>query len=162
MPNDSTIPSVLDRITIASPCRADWNAMTGDDRRRFCASCKLHVHDIGAMTKAEAIAFLANVGKGRACVRLFRRADGTVLTRDCPVGLRQRLRAAFARASALGLALLTGLASCVRATGGAAAPAWSAKPARAVMGEIEMGDVAAPPAKPLPAAPSPAAPVEPR
>jgi hypothetical protein len=35
------------------------------------------------------------------CVRLYRRADGTVLTRDCPVGLRQRLRRLAWRALAL-------------------------------------------------------------
>ena len=151
MPTTNTTPSLLDRITIASPCSADWNTMSGDDRRRFCAACKLHVHDLGAMTKAEAEALLQQPTNGRVCVRLFRRADGTVLTRDCPVGLRLRLRRAFARALALGVALCTGLASCVRATTGSpaapTAPTAPTKPTRSLMGEIEMGDVAMPPAK---------------
>lgn len=46
--------------------------------------------------------------EGRACLRLYRRADGTVLTRDCPVGLRGYQKrvarvAAAAFASILGL-----------------------------------------------------------
>src|SRR5262245_11754447 len=106
--------SLLDGISIASPCTADWNQMTGDARRRFCAQCKLHVHDLSGMTAAEATSLLSNAAGGRVCVRLFRRADGTVLTRDCPVGLRQKLRAAWARAAALWCALWAGAVSCVR------------------------------------------------
>ena len=30
---------LLSAIQIASPCTADWNAMTGDDRARFCGEC---------------------------------------------------------------------------------------------------------------------------
>lgn len=102
----------LDDVAIASPCSADWNQMVGDDRRRLCAQCKLHVHDLSAMTSEEALAFLQNVGSGRACVRLFRRADGRVLTKDCPVGLRARLRRARARVAALWLALWAGPSAC--------------------------------------------------
>ncbi|MBL8755328.1 MAG: hypothetical protein JNK15_18660 [Planctomycetes bacterium] len=104
--------SGLDRIAVASPCSTDWNAMVGDERRRFCASCRLHVHDLSAMTTAEAEALLRAAGGGRLCVRFFRRADGRVLTRDCPVGLRARVRRAWARAAALWCALWTGTAAC--------------------------------------------------
>ena len=45
---------LLARVAIASPCTADWNTMAGDERRRFCTSCRLHVHDLSAMTAAEA------------------------------------------------------------------------------------------------------------
>jgi hypothetical protein len=127
--------SLLDGISIASPCTADWNQMAGDARRRFCAQCKLHVHDLSGMTAAEATALLRTAAQGRVCVRLFRRADGTVLTRDCPVGLRQRLRRAWARAAALWCALWTGTAACTR----------QAPPVPPKMGEAVMGDVAAPP-----------------
>lgn len=125
--------------------------MSGDDRRRFCASCKLHVHDLSAMTKMQALAFLQRVGQGHACVRLFRRADGTMLTRDCPVGVRQRMRRMIARAAALWVALATGLAACVRQSSGSltnapAVPTKSPEPSpRVLMGEMEMGDVASPP-----------------
>lgn len=123
--------SLLDGISIASPCTADWNQMQGDDRRRFCASCKLHVHDLSGMTANEALALLQK-GEGRTCVRFFRRADGTVLTRDCPVGLRQKLRAMWARAAALWCALWAGSAACSR-------QAESPQPPR--MGRPQLGEV---------------------
>jgi hypothetical protein len=59
--------------------------MIGDARSRFCESCQLHVFNVAAMTADEATA-LIHEREGRLCVRLFRRADGTVLTSDCPVG----------------------------------------------------------------------------
>src|SRR6516162_5769665 len=79
----------LDDIQIASPCRASWDAMTGDDRARFCGECQKHVYDLSRLTAAEAAA-LIEAKEGRVCVRLYRRWDGTVLTADCPVGLSWR------------------------------------------------------------------------
>jgi hypothetical protein len=77
----------LDNIHIASPCSADWNEMYGDDRKRFCGDCKLNVYNLSDMTRDEAENLLM-ISEGRLCVRFFRRADGTVLTRNCPVGWR--------------------------------------------------------------------------
>ena len=102
--------SALDLVQVASPCHVSWNEMTGDDRQRFCRQCNLHVYDLSGMTRDEAESFVAGAS-GRTCVRLFRRADGTVLTRDCPVGLRaMRLRFIRAAAALAGmiLALVTG------------------------------------------------------
>jgi hypothetical protein len=85
--------SLLDQIQIASPCSASWDAMKGDDRVRFCESCKLHVYNLSAMTRHEAEALVERT-EGRLCAGFHRRPDGTVLTRDCPVGLaaaRRRL-----------------------------------------------------------------------
>lgn len=79
--------TILDNIRIASPCSADWSAMVGDDRSRFCGSCQKHVYNLSAMTADEA-AQLIREREGNLCGRLFRRADGTVLTSDCPVGVR--------------------------------------------------------------------------
>src|ERR671916_798746 len=78
---------LLNRLRIASPCTVGWERMTGDERVRFCEQCNLHVYNISAMTEAE-VASLIKSQEGRLCARLYRRADGTVLTRDCPVGLR--------------------------------------------------------------------------
>ena len=66
--------------------------MIGNDRVRHCASCKKDVHDLSAMTREEIDAFLdraASTGP-TPCVSLFQRADGTILTADCPVGVRRR------------------------------------------------------------------------
>jgi hypothetical protein len=93
----------LDLIEVASPCEASWDEMTGDERMRFCGQCKLHVYNISEMEREEAERFIRS-REGRTCVRFYRRQDGTVLTKDCPVGLRA-LRQRFAR----GVAALVGL-----------------------------------------------------
>jgi molybdate-binding protein len=41
------------------------------------------------MTGAEAESFLRErLPQGRVCVRLYKRADGTIITENCPRGLR--------------------------------------------------------------------------
>lgn len=141
--------NLLDHVSIASPCSADWQDMRGDERRRFCASCKLHVHDLSAMTREQAEDVLRGAGKGRVCVRLFRRADGRVLTRDCPVGWRRQLRAAWVRAAALCISLWSSAVGCVRPQSGAVEP--SPVPT-STPGEYLMGDIV----PPSPSLPSPA------
>lgn len=75
----------LDNIRVASPCNAGWDQMYGDERRRFCSDCKMNVYNLSEMTRVEAESFLMN-SEGRLCVRFYRRRDGTVITKDCPVG----------------------------------------------------------------------------
>src|SRR5215217_962167 len=93
----------LDKIKIASPCGANWNEMRGDNRRRYCTSCKLNVYNLSGMTRAEAESFLIN-SEGRVCLRIHRRTDGTVITRDCPVGW-QKLKRKVSRTAAAVFAL---------------------------------------------------------
>lgn len=94
----------LDNIKIASPCPADWNEMYGDDCKRFCSECKLNVYNISNMTRQEAESFLIN-SEGRVCVKFYRRKDGTVLTKDCPVGW-QKLKRKVSRVSTAVFALV--------------------------------------------------------
>jgi hypothetical protein len=76
--------------------------MQGDDRVRHCGQCDLDVYDLSAMRRAEAETFLAErLGKSRTCVRFHRRADGRMLTRDCPVGVRAAWRRVAWAASAV-------------------------------------------------------------
>jgi hypothetical protein len=69
------------------------------------------------MNREEAEAFLRQA-TGRVCVRYYQRHDGTVLTRDCPVGVgivrRARRRLALAAASAFAV-FTTGLGMSLRA-----------------------------------------------
>jgi len=83
---------MLPDLRVASPCTASWEQMTGDDRVRHCAECNLDVYNFSALTPAEIEQLLAASKGQRLCGRLYRRADGTVLTRDCPVGFRARVR----------------------------------------------------------------------
>jgi hypothetical protein len=83
--------ALLDQIRIASPCKASWETMTGDDRVRFCDLCQKRVYNIAGFTAAEA-AELVIRHEGKLCVQVYRRRDGKVLTADCPVGVRQAFR----------------------------------------------------------------------
>jgi len=66
--------------------------MAGDERVRHCTLCSLNVYNFAEMTRDEIGALLTKT-EGRVCARLYRRADGTLLTKDCPRGLRAvRLR----------------------------------------------------------------------
>ena len=106
--------SALDTITISTPCTASWEAMKGDDRKRFCDSCRLHVYDVSAMTRAEAEALIFG-SKTRVCTRLWRRADDTVITKDCVrirLAIERRLRwIRVAAAAILGVIGFTGCES---------------------------------------------------
>jgi hypothetical protein len=95
--------SPLSNLKIAAPCSADWNEMVGDNRKRFCGDCKLNVYNLSGMTKIEAENLLINT-ESRVCVRLYQRADGTVLTENCPVGwakVKQRTKLFVTAAASL-------------------------------------------------------------
>lgn len=77
----------LDTVSVASPCTASWDDMAGTNQVRFCQQCQKNVYNLSAMNRRQAQA-LIHQREGRLCVRFYRRADGTVLTDDCPVGLR--------------------------------------------------------------------------
>ena len=103
----------LDNIRVASPCPASWEDMAGDDRVRFCGECKLNVYNLSAMQRDEAEDLVRNREK-RLCVRFYQRNDGTVLTRDCPVGLRAIARRARARIAAVASFMFVFLLGCGR------------------------------------------------
>ena len=93
--------SPLDHVRIAAPCKADWEQMVGTDRVRFCGQCNLNVYNLSSMTKLDAETLITR-NEGRLCVRFYRRADGSILTENCPVGLRaiRRRVSRVARATA--------------------------------------------------------------
>ncbi len=97
----------LENIRIASPCSADWNQMYGNERKRFCGECKLSVYNLSDMTREEAENFLM-ISEGGICVRFFRRADGTVLTKNCPVGWRL-VKQRVSRVATAAFSLIAGL-----------------------------------------------------
>jgi hypothetical protein len=79
----------LSGVRVASPCSEAWERMEGDERVRHCGRCEKVVYNLTAMTSAQAEALLAS-RSGAMCVRYFQRRDGTVMTTDCPVGIRRR------------------------------------------------------------------------
>jgi len=115
---------MLDDVSIAAPCRASWEQMVGDEHVRFCGQCEKNVYNLSSLPREEAEALLV-AKEGKMCVRLYKRADGTVLTNDCAVGVkkRRRRRAAFATVagSLMAAAAAVGLES--KATMGEPVPA---------------------------------------
>src|SRR5882672_2044827 len=77
----------LDHVRVAAPCQADWDQMIGSDRVRFCGQCSLNVYNLSAMARSDAESLITRT-EGRLCVRFYRRPDGSIITKDCPVGLR--------------------------------------------------------------------------
>jgi hypothetical protein len=63
--------------------------MAGDDRRRFCGRCSLHVHDLSAMREEAVMKLLAGPDP-QLCIRYSVRGDGTAV-----IGGESRLRVAL-------------------------------------------------------------------
>src|SRR5258708_4380153 len=80
-------PFNFDRIRVAAPCSAKWSEMSGDERSRHCALCKKNVYNLSDMSRRAAEALIREK-EGNLCIRFYQRADGTILTDNCPVGLR--------------------------------------------------------------------------
>ena len=100
----------LDHVQVAAPCKADWNQMIGSERMRFCGACNLNVYNLSGMTRSEAESLIAR-NEGRLCVRFYRRGDGSIITQDCPVGLRAIQRRVSYLAKAILATAFTFLAS---------------------------------------------------
>ena len=111
---------VLPNIRVASPCSADWAAMTGDDRVRACADCNKNVYNLSEMTREEAEALIV-AKEGRLCVRYFQRKDGTILLKDCVVGVAQKRKRRVIAAGAAAL-LAGGTGAAYRLTRSEPAP----------------------------------------
>jgi hypothetical protein len=164
----------LESLEIAKPCRADWDKMKGDDHARFCASCTKHVYNLSDMTRLEAEALIRSK-EGEICIRMMRRADGTVITGDRSIGMKM-VRRSFKWTATTVMLLLAPLLT-LGTTLLAASPktkqicssglrnvqpfkaimsAVSPTPPPVVMGEmVVMGRLAAP--TPTPTSPSPSA-----
>lgn len=101
----------LNNLKVASPCSQDWEGMMGDNRKRYCGECKLNVYNLSGMSKTEAENLIMNA-EGRLCVRFYKRADGSVITQNCPVGwakVKQRTRVFATAAFSLIISLFSGL-----------------------------------------------------
>lgn len=121
----------LDQVSIPVPCDVPWESMSGDDRRRFCGACKLHVYDLSRLSRSAAESLIRRKD-GDVCVQLYRRPDGRVATQSCrEVLVRAARRTRVALLAALGL-LVSGAAAfahrVIELGGLNAHRAWEAQP----------------------------------
>jgi hypothetical protein len=104
----------LDDIRVATPCHQSWDGMRGNGRVRRCDRCEKQVFNLSNMPRADAEALLEDHVDG-LCVRFYRRFDGTILTADCPVGVRLRTKArvmwGMTMTAAIGFLALLGVRS---------------------------------------------------
>jgi len=154
-------------LRIASPCKAPWENMDGDQRVRFCRECNRNVYNLSAMTEREARRVVAE-REGRLCVRFYQRRDGTVLTSDCPVGRKRSFLLAGARAAAAVASVAAGITALSACNSVEDEPVRMGEPLMGTPpidgdwdagtgepdepehpGEFIMGDIAIPPHEPL-------------
>jgi hypothetical protein len=138
---------MLDSVRVASPGHASWGEMLGDDRVRFCTSCEKNVFNLSAMPRDDAERLLAERMNGELCVRFFQRADGTIMTQDCPVGVTKRRRKlAVLAAAGAGAMALAATSMFARSMGKPVIGATMGEMAPIDTAPVTMGSAAAPPA----------------
>lgn len=112
-----TDEALVQKLQIAAPCDVPWDSMDGDERTRFCGQCKLNVYNVAEMSTKEA-AELVRQREGRVCLKLYRRKDGTIITDNCPIGLKKtRDRIKRCAVAVLTTLAWVGLISSARAQG---------------------------------------------
>jgi hypothetical protein len=143
---------LLDSLRIASPCKAQWEEMVGDERVRFCGQCSKNVYNLSAMSREDAEE-LVRAKEGNLCARMVQRSDGTVMSADCPVGARKKRVRRTAIAVVSGGLIASGVLSVSTARIGEVHPE-----VRPVQGEHVMGAlfVKPPPAHDTPPSAEPA------
>ncbi|MBL4845013.1 MAG: hypothetical protein JKY65_05780 [Planctomycetes bacterium] len=101
--------SLLDTIEVASPCAESWEAMAGDEFVRHCCRCDNEVYNLSSLPDHEALALLERAAQGeRICARFRKRADGRLVTTDCPSRLRSGRRSSSIWRAAAALLTLVG------------------------------------------------------
>ena len=149
----------LDVIQVAEPCHESWDAMTGDDRVRFCRGCSKHVHNLSAMSRTEAERLVCE-SAGSLCVRFARGEDGRVQTLEYRAPTRRARGWRFwTTVSTCAAALVAGVNGYLWARGKPVPPAVTVMLGEPAVPAVMLGKPAAPvvgmgmfSAPPLPAA----------
>lgn len=101
-------------VRIASPCTTDWDGMVGDDRTRYCPQCQRDVYNFSELSAAE-VERIVLEREGRLCARFYQRADGTMLTKDCPATVTAMVAQRLSRLASAALAAVLGASPAMAA-----------------------------------------------
>lgn len=97
-------------LHIAEPCSKSWDELTGDDARRYCSKCELHVIHGSALTRDEAIRLVQGSSE-RVCMSFEVGENGALRFRPEPrAAVTPLVRNSLWRASASAAVL----AACAR------------------------------------------------
>jgi ankyrin repeat protein len=66
-----TKKGLVDSLRVSSPCTESWDAMTGNNKVRFCSHCDLNVNNLSEMSRKEAMRFVQK-SDGKICVRYIK------------------------------------------------------------------------------------------
>jgi Carboxypeptidase regulatory-like domain len=69
----------LDSINVKSPCDKVWDEMTGNDQVRFCSHCETNVHNLSAISRAEAEKLITK-SNGKLCIRIEKNTSEKIAT----------------------------------------------------------------------------------
>lgn len=72
-------------LEIQKPCPKTWSELAGDEQKRFCSECSLHVYNAAALSRREARELVAS-SSSRVCMRLQYDARGVPIFSDSTVG----------------------------------------------------------------------------
>ena len=114
--NREVARAAVQQVVVKSPCSVKWETMEGDEKVRFCGECKLHVHNLSAVSEQEAAAIVTRL-EGRGCVYFRKTANGTIVTDNCPVLLRAARKRLFLTAVLTLMTITYGLALAAQAEG---------------------------------------------
>jgi hypothetical protein len=138
-PTDSFDP----RLEIRRPCPKRWADLVGDDTRRFCSECSLHVHNATRLSRREAQELVAS-NRSRVCMRVEYDDRGRPVFADSKRAASPS-PSVFASGVRWTIRALTGLlAACSGAVDSSEPTPASTAPESAQMTE-KLGDFAGPP-----------------
>ncbi len=143
-------------LRIQDPCSKQWHELVGDDRKRYCSECKLHVFSSTALARDEAL-FLRDQAPGRFCMRIEYDRAGRALYLDSPAPEPARVAARDAAQGPPAISLerrlaLAAAAGLLAACGSSVNPQpTDVAPPAAIVEPAQMGS-------PVPVAPAPVTP----
>lgn len=100
-----------DDLPIASPCGQDWTGMKpAGMKKRFCDTCKMHVHDLSKMSRREAKTLLSSEATEGLCIRYLHDQHGDIVFTDSLVRAKRFALGALAVAMPMTLTACMGAA----------------------------------------------------
>lgn len=91
----------VDDFQVCSPCKM---TSTTKDRVGFCESCHCRFYDLNGMQMPEVSELIFKM-EGTTEFKLWKRADGRFMTKDCPIGKKQKIVNLFLVSSAVVITL---------------------------------------------------------